>query len=147
MGIFDAIRNRFGRKEDAGFMDVRSQVLGENPPLRESFPTSPEEQRVSARYPEPEQRLPSEQRFASDQRFSPPEDPFERRADAYGDLGPPSGNFTDKFINPEPAPQEGNYEILDKLKIIEAQLHAIRAQTETINERLKNLEMRMPRRY
>lgn len=41
-----------------------------------------------------------------------------------------------------------NYEIMDRLNIIEAQLSAIRSQTETINERLKNIDMRMQgRRY
>ena len=41
-----------------------------------------------------------------------------------------------------------NYDILDRLNIIEAQLSAIRSQTETINERLKNMEMKLgPRRY
>lgn len=144
MGIFDAIKNRFAKKDDAAFMDVRSHVIGDDaPPLRESFPSA-EEQRVASRYPEPEQRQ-APPRFAGPDQFAA-EDPF-RREDAYGDLGPPSSNFTDKFINPPPEPPSENYEILDKLKLIDAQLHAIRAQTETINERLKNLEMRMPRRY
>jgi hypothetical protein len=42
---------------------------------------------------------------------------------------------------------DDKYEIMDRLNIIEAQLTAIRSQTETINERLKNMEMRIGRRY
>ncbi|MBI4154234.1 hypothetical protein HY501_02780 [Candidatus Woesearchaeota archaeon] len=42
-----------------------------------------------------------------------------------------------------------DYDILDKLSIIESQIAAVRSQTETINERLKNLEMKLgfQRRY
>jgi hypothetical protein len=42
-----------------------------------------------------------------------------------------------------------NYEIMDRLNLIESQLAAIRSMTETINERLKNMESRLglQRRY
>ena len=39
------------------------------------------------------------------------------------------------------------YEIEDRLNIIETQLQAIRSQTETINERLKNLDAKLGRRF
>jgi len=45
--------------------------------------------------------------------------------------------------------ERGIYELMDRLSVIEAQLATIRAQTETLNERMKTLEMylrsRMPR--
>jgi len=40
-----------------------------------------------------------------------------------------------------------DYDILERLNMIETNLLAIRSQTETINERLKNLEMKLTRRY
>ena len=43
--------------------------------------------------------------------------------------------------------EERNYDIIDRLNLIESQLSAIRSQTETINERLKNIERQLPRRY
>ena len=65
----------------------------------------------------------------------------------------PAGMEPFGFEEPSPATPvtaevSKNYEIMDRLNIIEAQLSAIRSQTETINERLKNLEMRLQgRRY
>lgn len=47
---------------------------------------------------------------------------------------------------PEQRPRD-DYEILDRLNLIESQLAAIRSQTETINERLKNMERQLGRRY
>jgi hypothetical protein len=45
--------------------------------------------------------------------------------------------------------ERGIYELMDRLSVIEAQLATIRAQTETLNERMKTFEMyfrsRMPR--
>ncbi len=42
-----------------------------------------------------------------------------------------------------------DYDVLQRLDVIESQLQAIRSQTETINERLKNLEFKLTggRRY
>ncbi|MBI2579836.1 MAG: hypothetical protein HYW27_02960 [Candidatus Aenigmarchaeota archaeon] len=42
-----------------------------------------------------------------------------------------------------------DYDVMQRLDVIESQLQAIRSQTETINERLKNLEFRLTggRRY
>ena len=39
------------------------------------------------------------------------------------------------------------YDVMDRLGVIEAQLAAVRSQTETINERLKMMEIRMTRKY
>lgn len=74
----------------------------------------------------------------------PPKKLFERE--------PPSDvepfGFEKGFEKPDTLEVSKNYEIMDKLNIIEAQLSAIRSQTETINERLKNLELRLQgRRY
>ena len=76
---------------------------------------------------------------------------------AIPDLRPPEfEEFPQR--NPEPVPprefeqryeERGMYELIDRLTVIEAQLATIRAQTETLNERMKTLEMyirsRMPR--
>ena len=42
-----------------------------------------------------------------------------------------------------------DYDVMQRLDVIESQLQAIRSQTETINERLKNLEFKLTggRRY
>lgn len=48
---------------------------------------------------------------------------------------------------PEIKQKDRDYDILDRLNLIESQLAAIRSQTETINERLKNLETKLTRRY
>ena len=37
--------------------------------------------------------------------------------------------------------ERGMYELMDRLAVIEAQLATIRAQTETLNERMKTIEM------
>ena len=49
----------------------------------------------------------------------------------------------------EPISTERNsYEIIDRLNFIENQLSAIKSQVELVNERLKNMEMKLvPRRY
>jgi hypothetical protein len=47
--------------------------------------------------------------------------------------------------------ERGLYEIMDRLAVIETQLATVRAQTETINERIKSLELilrrQAPREY
>jgi len=77
----------------------------------------------------------------------PPKKLFEREP-AVGDTEP--FGFDEPLTNrsAETAEVSKNYEIIDRLNIIEAQLSAIRSQTETINERLKNMELRLQgRRY
>ncbi len=67
--------------------------------------------------PEPNMPMP-ENEFARD---SAPRE-FERKVDERGS-------------------ERGIYEILDRLSVIEAQLATVRAQTETLNERMKILDM------
>lgn len=76
----------------------------------------------------------------------PPKKLFEREPPV-GDVQP--FGFEERgFEKPDTLEVSKNYEMMDKLNMIEAQLSAIRSQTETINERLKNLEMRLQgRRY
>lgn len=62
---------------------------------------------------------------------------------------PPGFNTVDTRF-PEQRDERGSnrYEVIDRLNLIESQLAAIRSMTETINERLKNLETRLTgRRY
>ncbi|MBI2972024.1 MAG: hypothetical protein HYY37_06390 [Candidatus Aenigmarchaeota archaeon] len=163
MGILDSIMGRFSRKDDSSYLDVRSHVLGERsslqppPPLpppanRFNEPPRPEEQRVAARYPMPDDRYgPPERPMETEPTFDAA--PFERKPLGFDDsdlLPPPTGGFgLEKMGKEQLSTEEAgkNYEIIDRLNIIEAQLQAIRSQTETINERLKNMELRLPRRY
>ncbi len=134
MGIFSGIKNRVlhRREEGADYQDIKSTVLSE-PPRPEGY--EPYEQQPVPEPPEPQflrpERFQREPEY--DDRFrSPAQKRYEELT-----VEQPSG---------QPA-QEARYDIIDKLNIIEAQLSAIRSQTETINERLKNLELRLPRRY
>jgi hypothetical protein len=128
MGIFGALKNRIlGRREELG--DIRSHVLGESE-YSERAPAMEEDESFGPReVPElPELPEPPGKRFGG--RFE--ETSFGR----------------EPISTEEREPSESkDYEIMDRLNIIEAQLTAIRSQTETINERLKNMEMRMGRRY
>ena len=134
MGIFDSLKNRvLGKREELG--DIRSHVLGEDTFERGPYPERPpieERDLGSAEVPELPEAVPGR-------------GPLEPRS--YGEPrfgGEPFGR--EPTIEREP-PRSGDYEIKDRLNIIEAQLTAIRSQTETINERLKNLEMRLGGRY
>ncbi|MBI2076125.1 MAG: hypothetical protein HYT72_02665 [Candidatus Aenigmarchaeota archaeon] len=131
MGIFGSLKNRMmGRRES--FEDIRSYVVG------------------AAQ--QPEQPAPRPGRFDS---------PANRFGAAEEDVGPPIKSYEEQqlgfdeptepsFVTRRPLVEEPkpSYDILDRLNIIEAQLSAIRSQTETINERLKNMEVRLTgRRY
>ena len=125
MSIFGGIKNRiFGKQDDfSDIGDIRSHVIGEN----SSEPYGDDETPP----------------FRS-QQYSVPELP-----DVTGGRGP-SGFDMPETTKSEPSGGSDisrDYELLDRLKIMEAQLSAIRSQTETINERLKNIEMRLVRRY
>ena len=121
MGILGSIKDRLLRRGGDDFSDIRSHVLGE---------------------PMPEAEMPATRYEA----------PFREPAVEPG-LEPFDASLPErKPIGLEPsyeAPDQGrDYDILDRLNMIEAQLSAIRSQTETINERLKNLEVRLTgRRY
>ncbi len=137
MGIFSGIKNRImGRKEesDLDYQDLRSNVLNE-PPKPEGY--EPYEPPPAEPPPEPRWLKPQAQREPEyDDRYRTPS---QKR---YEEL-----TVDQPFGQPQQT-QEIRYDIIDRLNIIEAQLSAIRSQTETINERLKNMEMRLTgRRY
>ncbi len=112
------------KKEYDDLEDIRSNVLGDfrglPPPSEPDFPR-PRQIEVPA-FEEPFRR---EERFGEPPGFS-------------------SIDMRERFPERE---QSRNYDILDRLNLIESQLAAIRSQTETINERLKNLEAKLTRRY
>jgi hypothetical protein len=124
MSIFSGIKDRLFRRGGDDFSDIRSHVLGE--------PAIPESEMPSTKYDAPFKDT-----------AEPGLEPFE--VDKVPERKPLG--FDD--YTPEPPRQETrDYDILDRLNMIEAQLSAIRSQTETINERLKNMEVRLGgRRY
>ena len=123
MGILGSLKDRILHKKQEDFYDFRSQITGKKSPFDE-----PNE-------PEPLEPLPTRSSFQEEPDFS---EPVIQRSKL-------------KDLTVEPPPQRfgferetsRDYDILDKLSMIEAQLSAIRSQTETINERLKNLELRI----
>ncbi len=124
MGLLEGLKNRLiHRKPEFQVEDVRSHILGD---------------------------LQTERRDTFN--F---EDPLKNRFDPYAAKNPyqpgPQQREPVQAFERDPLqmePKESNYEIIDKLNIMEAQISAIRSQTETINERLKNIEMKLNvRRY
>ena len=122
MGIFSAIRKRLTRRDD-DYDEIKSDVLDEPLP-----PPAPPLQA---------------QRFDEDRFGSPAfKEPFPREPN-FPDLkqqepltfGEPSKDF------------QRDYDIMERLNLMEAQLAAIRAQNDAINERLKNIDARLGRRY
>lgn len=138
MSLLSGLKNKIiGRKqeEDVDMENLRGTVLGHSYPPK---PISPSEiKRQSPKAPwqkemenQPENvQLPKPPMFEHDERVQPD---FSRKA---------------LFESREPEKKEmhDKYEILDRLGIIEAQLTAIRSQTETINERLKMLDIKLGR--
>lgn len=123
MGLLGNLKNRILRRRDDEFApaDIRSHVLGER------FAPEPA---GTVDVPEfPDVRSTKWQRGYSE---------------GPADFGPEP---LAPRLEPALPEKEGSYEIIDRLNVIEAQLQAIRSQTETINERLKNMEFRMGRRY
>ena len=89
-----------------------------------------------------------------DKDFDEPRDPFGRPVKQEQDEWTPPfpGNKETGFNDFQPEPFKGpskDYDLMQRLDVIESQLQAIRSQTETINERLKNMEFRITggRRY
>ncbi len=153
MGIFDAIgavRDRILRRDAPAtdLSDIRSHVVGEpyNDPYANGPQAGTEPPGMEQPGPPPAIRFRNEtagvQRGGD--RFGFREEEPLRMDDEFG---PPPGPGREPMgMNEQPA--SADYEIRDRLSMIEAQLSAIRSQTETINERLKNMEMRMgARRY
>lgn len=123
MGLF----SRFKRGGDEpSFDEVRSHVLGEEyPPLPPAPPAPPASRDFGDR-------------------------PFAQSYPERGPMETPGFEMPDVSRGPialEQKEDRATFEILDRLSMIEAQLAAIRSQTETINERLKNIDARLPRRY
>jgi hypothetical protein len=138
MGITDFILGR--KKRDLDYGDVKSHILakpfGEQPEtigsklgMAQEFPKEPF-------MPEP---------------FTPAPQPFSQ-IDSPGPGLARAGPGRDFSLEMERRDfavdqKRTSLDVLDRLSIIESQLQAIRSQTETINERLKNLDARLGRRY
>jgi hypothetical protein len=134
MGIFSGIKNNLLRRQegDNDYQDIRSNVLNE-PPRPEGYeqyeppPAEPPEPAFLGRH----------QRQYDDKYRTPSQKRYEELT--FDEQSLPGGGLQ---------PASESYDMMEKLRIIEAQLSAIRSQTETINERLKNMEMRLTgRRY
>lgn len=138
MGVLGFLK----RKKHEDIDDIRSHILGEPAP----------------RLTQPPARL-NESRFEP-QGFEESDEPYAPQYPApspgYGRLAAPRPaplrDDLEAFEPFAPQPREEklgrDYDIAQRLDVIEAQLGAIRSQTETINERLKNLEMKLgQRRY
>jgi hypothetical protein len=139
----------FGKKKhSADYSDIRSHVINkpflepqqqtikEKFGLEKDFPRDPYAPEPFAQPPQPfnTPNTPFEQ-----QQFD--QQPFNQRS--FGERPDPRMDFGVEREQPRK-----DYDILDRLNIIESQLQAIRSQTETINERLKNLDARLGmRRY
>ena len=145
MSIFSSIKGRFRKGGDEDFSDLRSSVLDQPPPIpsRNMEP------------PPPKFSRPVQDDFPSRSRFDDPVSRFNE-ASGYGETQSPpqfpsrESRFDPRLgepVEPFPERKEGNYEVIDRLNFIENQLAAIKSQTETINERLKNLELKLGRRY
>jgi hypothetical protein len=124
--MFDFLKRH--KRED--FEDIRSNVLSEKIdepdfPREFSDPLQP----VSDRPPPGPQRTRAK-------------DDFEPRFDE-----PPGFSSIDTRPALREREAERNYDLMDRLNLMESQLAAIRSMTETINERLKNMERQLPRRY
>ncbi len=127
MGLFGGLANRLHRKKDDDLDELRQGVLGERFEP-EPLGTSPFAQQQPL---QPSQRNPYE------------DFPTQSQRDFGADvaLEPPNR----ENVSFESRSGEGNYEVIDRLRFIENQLSAIRSQTELINERLKNIELKLGR--
>jgi len=146
--MFDIKGKILGRRHsDLDYGDVRSHVIGQKP-----FPEPPAQPAtVGDRfgYPNP---APDQPRRLNPANEFP--EPFEQKQYPEAPFRPEHEDYPSRFASKRMdfgAGAEGskNYEVMDRLTVIESQLQAIRSQTETINERLKNLEARLlgQRRY
>ena len=117
--MFDSLRSRFRKKDYDDVEDIRSSVLGD---FR------------MAEHPQPD--------FPRRTEAPAWDEPFPRDE-------PPGFSTIDTRQDQRFPPQQSgrDYDIMDRLSLIESQLSAIRSQTETINERLKNMERSLGRRY
>lgn len=118
MSILGGIKDRLLRRNEAEIDDLRSHILGQAQQMPD---------------PEPPKKL--YEREPSVEDVKPFDFENERGFEGRGSLG--------IGVERDTVEVSKNYEIMDKLNMIDAQLSAIRSQTETINERLKNLELRL----
>jgi hypothetical protein len=119
MGIF----SRFRKKESEDDIDeIRSEVLGSEEPRTRNL----------------------SDKFSADDDAEPRLTDRPRELEPMGFERPGFGREPVEMDKPS---KGGSYEIIDRLNFIENQLAAIKSQTETINERLKNLDLKMGRRY
>ena len=138
MSIFGRIKDRMmGRRES--YEDIRSYVVGA---AQAGQPEQPLQPAIAGR---PNRFGAGASQFGgAEEELQPMKSYEEREPIGFDELSEPS--FTSK--QPLRTEEPKGYDILDRLNIIEAQLSAIRSQTETINERLKNMEVRLTgRRY
>jgi len=121
--MFDRLKNRLHKKGYDDAEDIRSSVLGDFRMPQEPEPDFPRASRNVPTWDDPT----SPQQFDS----------------------PPGFGSIDMRQPAQMQSERGSrdYDIMDRLSLIESQLSAIRSQTETINERLKNMERSMGRRY
>ena len=119
------------KKKDDDFGDIRANVTSD--------------------FDEPD--FPPQRRFDRNEGSQGPppgfEDPLQpRRFDERPQFDEPQG-FGSIDVRQEQRGPRSDYDVADRLNLIESQLAAIRSMTETINERLKNMESRMgyQRRY
>ena len=119
--MFGWITGKIKRRQD-DFDDIRSEVLG----ARSFEPMQP--------FQQPPQPFQQPQRGYDE--FTP------RTREVFEPIETPSFGPASFERSPEPQPSR-NYEIMDRLNMIESQLAAVRSMTETINERLKNMESRL----
>ena len=126
MGLFGAFKRKAMGKQDEDFEydDIKSHVMGMSQQETDPYARQPVERQQRDVPDLPERNL----------GFDRP--PFNER-----------DQFLREPIGPRDTLNRDMPDIVQRLAIIETQLVAIRSQTETINERLKNLEYLINRRY
>ena len=122
------LKNRMHKKDYDDLEDIRSNVLGND----------------FLKNPEPDFPRPSTSDFPS-RSYERRNAGFQPGFDEFSE--PPGFSSIDTRFQGRNEDKNNNYDIIDRLNLIESQLAAIRSQTETINERLKNLETKLTRRY
>ncbi len=117
--MFGWISGRIKRNKEEDYDDLRSGILGEPAPYT-----------PAAAEPPPARGY---------------EDFTPRTRDIFEPI-PTATLPTPEFDTPT---KSRDYDIMDRLNLIESQLSSVRSMTETINERLKNMEAKlgMQRRY
>jgi hypothetical protein len=121
MSIIDGLKKRvIGSRESPPTEDeLKSAILGPYP----QYPNTPAQQG----YPKP---VPG---------MEIPEVVQQEEPSAFSPLLP------SQAVGPNRVEKGGLYEIMDRLSVIETQMATVRAQTETINERLKTMELLLRR--